>query len=426
MPVCQTCCRTDPPHGFYRPCRWRAAVSFFLLILAALILSACQRQSQPSPQDAYIWQRQWTPAVIRAMHDSSSFVAQWRVLAAELDAGGRWNMAAPDWRALQAATRPVVLVVRINGQLKDFSQTDVLQQISRLRAQWQAAGVTLAGIEIDHDCATARLPAYAEFLHALRPQMASQEILSITALPTWLTSPALDALLAAADEAVLQVHAVMNPRQGLFDAKRASGWVQDFAQRTRHPWRVALPTYSTRVTWNARGMVTAIESEQATLATSDTAQELMAQPQVMADFVAQLERDAPAGLAGVVWFRLPTGDDMRAWSSATWLAVLQRQALRPVLQVQARTGAEAGMHDVILRNTGNADAVLPATVRLDQACQLADGINGYVLASDARGKYLKRAQNGLLHAGRQRNIGWIRCLDHSRLPLPSPFLHVEP
>jgi len=247
-------------------------------------------------------------------------------------------MAAPDWPALQTAVRPMVLVVRINGQLKDFPQTQVLQQIVRLRAQWQAAGVTLAGIEIDHDCATARLPAYAAFLHALRQQMESKEVLSITALPTWLTSLALDALLAAADEAVLQVHAVMNPRQGLFDPKRASGWVQEFAQRTRHPWRVALPTYSTRVTWNARGMVTAIESEQATLATSDMAQELMAQPQVMADFAAQLERDAPAGLAGIVWFRLPTEDDVRAWSASTWRAVLTRQALRPDLQVQARAG----------------------------------------------------------------------------------------
>lgn len=408
------------PYPFVRRSWLARRYSYVLLTIAALMLPACQQSAKPLPQDAYIWQRQWTPAVTRAMHDSSSFVAQWRVLAAELDAGGRWNMAAPDWPALQAAVRPVVLVVRINGQLKDFPQTQVLQQIVHLRAQWQAAGVTLAGIEIDHDCATARLPAYAAFLHALRQQMESKEVLSITALPTWLTSPALDALLVAADEAVLQVHAVMNPRQGLFDPKRASGWMQEFAQRTRHPWRVALPTYSTRVTWNARGMVTAIESEQATLASSGAAQELMAQPQVMADFVAQLERAAPAGLAGVVWFRLPTDDDVRAWSASTWRAVLTRQALRPDLQVQARAAA-AGLHDIILSNNGNADATLPLAVRLDQACPLADGINGYVLASDANGNYFKRAQDGLLRTGRQRTIGWIRCPDNST----APALHVE-
>jgi len=113
------------------------------------------------------------------------------------------------------------------------------------------------------------------------------------------------------------------------------------------------------------------------------AQELMAQPQVMADFAAQLERDAPAGLAGIVWFRLPTEDDVRAWSASTWRAVLTRQALRPDLQVQARAAA-AGLHDIILSNNGTP---MPhcAGSALDQACPLADGINGYVLASDANG-----------------------------------------
>lgn len=393
-----------------------------LLLMATVVLSACQPQVKPLPQDAYIWQRQWTPAVTRAMHDSREFIGQWRVLAAELDASGRWNFATPDWSALQSASQPIVLVVRINGQLNDFPESEVLQQIVRLREQWRAAGVKLAGIEIDHDCATARLSAYAAFLHTLRAQLDNQETLSITALPTWLDSPALDTVLAATDAAVLQVHAVMNPRQGLFDAKRANGWLQAFAQRSQRPWRVALPTYSTRVTWNERGAVIGIESEQATLASQGTAQELMARPQVMADFVAQLERDPPAGLAGIVWFRLPTEDDVRAWSASTWRAVLTRQPLHSELQAQAHATPDPDMADLILSNAGNADASLPTIVRLDQACQIADGVNGYVLASDTKGKYLKRAQDGLLRAGRQRNIGWIRCHTNP----DSLLFHVEP
>ena len=402
----------------------RAKWALLTLIALSVVLSACVRQAPaPLPQDAYIWQRKWTPAVPSAMRASGNLVRTWHVLAAELDAPGNWTDIAPDWTALKSG-RQVVMVLRIDGQLNDLQGPASIRHALTLLQRWRQAGVQVTGLEIDHDCATARLPAYAQFLTRLRQQLDNDISLSITALPTWLESPALDALLAASDEAVLQVHAVMNPRLGLFDAQRASAWLSAFGQRTDHPWRVALPSYGTRVAWDKNGRLTGIESEappMPTAAADDVSNELIARPEAMAAFVAELEQAPPHGLRGIVWFRLPTEDDARAWSLPTWRAVLARQPLLPNLQVltQAATGAggdtdnanatHPALRDIVLVNTGNADASLPLTVRLDRDCGSADGINGYALETDQQGMYLQRTRDGLLRAGRQRNIGWLLC-----------------
>jgi len=376
----------------------------------------------PLPQSAYIWQRQWTPALIRAMHDSSPLVDGWRVLGAELSARGDWTLVTPHWPSLQTSSHPVTLVVRLSGQLDHFQDNETIARIATLSAQWRQHGLPLDTLEIDHDCATARLPAYVEFLRKLRQKLPSNIALSITALPTWLDSDQLAPLLTIPEQSVLQVHAVLNPMQGLFDAARARAWLNAYARRTRHPWRIALPTYGSRVSWDEQGRVRAIASEQASLTPAGASQELLVTPQSMLDFVTALDRHHPAGLRGIVWFRLPTDDDTRAWSVPSWQAVLARAPLLSNLQVQAQAGSNDdphGVRDVMLINAGNADAHLPAVVRLDAACPLADGINGYVLQADAQGNYLQRTRDGLLPAWSRRNIGWIRCTQSN------PDLHVE-
>ncbi|KAG1456569.1 hypothetical protein G6F57_015069 [Rhizopus arrhizus] len=198
-----------------------------------------------------------------------------------------------------------------------------------------------------------------------------------------------------ADESVLQVHAVLNPTQGLFDAKRAHAWLNAFADRTQKPWRVAVPTYGSRVGWDEDGNVAAIESERPALQPGGRATELVVTPAAMAAFVDQIHQSRPRGLAGIVWFRLPTARDERAWSLATWRAVLLRQALQPKLHVGAQAIADGGgTQDLVLSNTGNADGALPFIVRWNGVCRGADGINGYTLERDGAGRYLRRAQDG--------------------------------
>lgn len=396
--------------------RWRR----FAALCGLLLLAGCEPAPPPLPNDAYIWQRRWTPAVTHALADGADAVRSWRVLAAEMRTDGVWFDAAPDLAALAASRRPVVLVLRLDGRVDDLPADQIITRAAATLAAWRSAGVTLAGLEIDYDCATSRLPAYTRLLAALKPRLQPGVPLSITALPTWLDSPALAALLAVPDESVLQVHAVQNPALGLFDAKRAHAWLDDYARRTNRPWRVALPTYGSRVAWDESGQIAAVESERPALMPGGRSAELLVTPADMAAFVATLDRNRPTGLAGIVWFRLPTQTDTRAWSLPTWRAVLARQPLNPDVTVAAQAAGTSGARNVLLANRGNSDAPLPFAIRLDGACRAADGINGYTLEYDRQGMYLRRAQDGLLRAGVERAVGWIRC------DTATPSLHVQP
>lgn len=392
-------------------CLLRMCTSICLSSWLSVWLGACTPTPSVLPQQAYIWQRQWTPAVAQAMDATAPLVTGWRVLAAELTPQREWKTAQPDWLALKATTQPLVMVVRLDGRtalLDAATQTTILELLKR----WREQGLKVSGIEIDYDCATAQLLAYTSFLGSLRRTLPIGTTFSITALPTWLNSLDLPALLAIPDESVLQVHAVMNPRQGLFDAELARAWIQSYAQQTSRPWRVALPSYSTRVSWDENGRISAVESERPLLDNSSTSQELVAAPAAISAFLNRLEQAPARGLSGIVWFRLPTKQDARAWSLPTWQAVLARRPLQSAVQLEtpiAADNGQAGLHDIVLRNDGNADSALPLIVRIDTACSSADGINGYALESDARGNYLRRTRDALLRAGYQRTIGWLRC-----------------
>ena len=63
----------------------------------------------------------------------------------------------------------------------------VLHSDPALKLNWLA---NLTGVEIDYDCPTSKLPAYARFLVELRSRLARRMALSITALPTWMNSAA--------------------------------------------------------------------------------------------------------------------------------------------------------------------------------------------------------------------------------------------
>ena len=379
-----------------------------IVLLALGLLVSCRQPAAPLPHDAYIWQRAWTPAVTQAMRDSAADIRAWRVLAAQTDRFGRLQVFHPDRKALQAGGKPVMLVVRIDGQLAQWDEPSLLADTRALWHDWQGSGVRVAGLEIDHDCGTARLAGYARYLADLRPVL-SGSILSITALPAWLHSADLAAVLAQIDESVLQVHAVRDPRTGLFDGALARQWAADYARHSDKPFRIALPNYGSRVSWDEQGRLASVQSEVSVLDSGDDSRELLAMPAQIADFLAPLQRDPPPHLAGIVWFRLPTSQDARVWSMATWLAVMRQQPLRSTLMATTQTGSMPGTLDLLLRNPGDLDAPLPSLVILPASCTLADGVNGYALRQSHATLSLQRLQPGLLQAHRQRIIGWARC-----------------
>src|SRR5258708_3193414 len=292
------------------------------LLLCVIGLSGSVPQvrttAEALPHDAYIWQRSWTPPVIAAARGSSDMVRAWRILLAESDQAGRWATVSVPWADILATQRPIVGVIRIDGRLDEGRISALLDQIvSRV----EALGANLAGAEIDYDCPTSKLPAHAPFLPELRSRLARGIPLSITALPTWMNSTALERLTRDLDEIVLQVHAVDDPRRGLFDPDQAERWVRDFGWRIRRPFRVAVPAYDVRVTWRADGRLASVEGERPLLTGANGGELLGAPPGQVLQFLRALGRTAPENLVGIVWFRLPTDADARSWSLHTWRAV---------------------------------------------------------------------------------------------------------
>ncbi len=365
---------------------------------------------EPLPHDAYVWQRVWTPGVIAAAAQSADIVRAWRILVAEADKSGRWTTVGVPWEAVRGTGRPVVAVFRIDGRLDEARMPGLLDRIATM-----AGELAVAGIEIDYDCPTSKLPTYQKFLSSLRARLAPTLALSITALPTWMESPALDALASDVTEMVLQVHAVDDPRRGLFDPDRAERWVRAFGRRIHRPFRVALPAYDVRVTWRADGRLGGVEGERPLLLGNAPGELLAASPEAVLYFLHNVQSGAPEGLIGFAWFRLPTDADQRAWGRETWRAVVTDRLPASMLSAELVATATPDLWTVTLSNSGTVDAPLPRQVRLDPACAAADGANGFRLRSlDDASLALETAGGGRLRPHRERVIGWARCQQPGR------------
>jgi hypothetical protein len=377
------------------------------LAVAALFLSGCD---QPAPtvldQQLYVWQRQWTPAHEGALRESRRDFSSLRVLALQAFPGAGWSRARIDPALLKADGRPLVAVVRLDGQLKSLDQDEVIAQIQQMLGDWQALGLAPLGVEIDHDAGNARLPAYRTFLARLRQVLPTTLQLSITALPAWLDSPELPGLLTTVDSSVLQVHAVSDPRQGLFDPKQARRWAERWGDVTTRPFYLALPAYGVALLTPENG-APVVESE-VPIDRGGERRELLADPQQVAGLTAKLRADPPVHLAGIIWFRLPLAGDRRAWSLTTLGAVARGDRLdsRMRLHVEER----GGLYDIRLVNQGNLDSPWPQRLTLAVgACDGVDALAGYTLQQTPGVLTFTRIKEGRLAAGAQRAIGWARC-----------------
>lgn len=344
-----------------------------LVPLAVIAVAACQGTAAPPlAHEAYVWQRAWTGPVRDAVAHVPTELSGLRVLALEIDANATaWPAVEP--AALAAAHRPVTAVVRLDGS-RPIADLSIAALGDRLAA-WRAAGVTVVGVEIDHDCATAALAAYAQWLRRARPPGLRW---SVTALPTWAGDPALGEVAAAVDELVVQVHAIRAPR--LFEPVAARADLARFAAAVPgHALRVALPTYAVAIA--------------GTIA--------RAEPREVAAFVRGLEAAPIDGVAGVVWFRLPVATDLAAWPAATLRAVITGAPLEGVVAARLiPTGP--GRFDVVVANRGTLDAPWPA-VRVTGAIAAADLVGGYVRRGDRWS-----APARVVRPGAEVVIGWVR------------------
>ncbi|HSX60526.1 MAG TPA: DUF3142 domain-containing protein [Tahibacter sp.] len=390
-----------------RRCTERLAA--IALASIAVLLGACAERAAPAlPHSVYVWQRVWDPALRDAVAESKTFATSLRVLALQFGTGGATSPDI-DWDALRAAGLPVTLVVRIEGaaaigpdRLGAFL-TALRERGEHLRRN----GFARFDLEIDHDCATAQLDAYAALLARIRADVGGIDTLTITALPAWRDAPALDAVLAQVDASVLQVHAVDDPAQGLFDGATAQRRVAVWARRSgAKPFLVALPAYGARLKLDAGGAVVAVESEQRLPARSAVTREVRVDPREIEAWLRELRAQRHPNLAGVAWFRLPRDGDERAWALRTLRAVVKGQPLQPALRVVTQTG-DTGVIDVWLHSEGTLDAPR-AALAVDGRCTAGDGANGYRLMRGTAWR-LEPDRDEPLRAGSTRLVGWLRC-----------------
>ncbi|KPU61088.1 hypothetical protein AN403_5209 [Pseudomonas fluorescens] len=377
------------------------------LLMALALTTGCERpDAPPLDQQLYVWQRQWTPAHDAALRDSRADFSTLRVLALQAFPKAGWSRARVDSQLLKRDGRPVIAVVRLDGQLKALDQEEITAQIHQVISDWQGQGLNLAGVEIDHDAGNARLPAYREFLAHLREALPTSLPLSITALPSWLDSRELPAVLSTVDSSVLQVHAVSDPRRGLFDADQARQWAKAWSRVTTKPFYLALPAYGVALLPSAGG-APVVESE-VTVEREGLRRELLADPQSLRTLGAELRVDPPKHLAGLIWFRLPLANDRRAWSLTTLRAVARGDVLDSRLTLQL--SADNGLYDIGISNQGNLDSAWPERLTLAvSGCEGADALAGYALQQRPDLLTFTRLRDGRIPAGGQRAIGWARC-----------------
>ncbi|APC16787.1 hypothetical protein BLL42_13990 [Pseudomonas frederiksbergensis] len=386
------------------------SATFFVrcaLLLAAVLLNGCQQQDAPPlDQQLYVWQRQWTDAHDDALAQSRGDFSTLRVLALQTYPQAGWRRARINPALLKNDGRPLIAVIRLDGQLKTLDQTETTVQIQRVVADWQAQGLMLAGVEIDHDAGTARLPAYREFLAGLRNVLPATLKLSITALPAWLDSPELPALLTVVDSSVLQVHAVSSPERGLFDPAQAKQWAGRWSRITAKPFYLALPAYGIALLPGDSG-APMVESE-VPIEHVGQRRELLADPLQLSKLASQLRAEPPPHLAGLIWFRLPLKGDRRAWSLATLRAVARGDRLAS--QLKLNLSSNDGLYDIRVSNRGNLDGGLPERVTLAVTqCDAVDAVNGYAVHQTPGQLSFTRLQDGRLLADAERTLGWARC-----------------
>jgi hypothetical protein len=386
----------------------------------------------PLSHQAYVWQRTWDGRVQQAVTTHGTNFERLIVLAAEV----AWNRTLPeivrpelDYAALRAAGRPVGLALRIGNYSGNFSEdfgdpvtrglTDLAVLLIRIAASNQ---VNIAEFQVDFDCAESNLAGYQRWLTAFRRRLAPMPV-TITALPAWLHRREFRALVGAIDGYVLQVHSFERPRDIGSSAEicppaDARRWVSR-ASALGGPFRVALPTYGYRISYDAAGRYLGISAEgpEKKFPGAKMERGLRAQPAAMAELVQEWSKDRPTGLIGVLWYRLPVRGDNLNWSWRTLSEVIAGRPPHTAITIGYQQ-RQPGLFELHLMNDGTADYHGTPIVRArwnGPRWIAGDGLAGFQVTGPFRHGLdlenvveLTPARPIRLPAGETRWIGWLR------------------
>lgn len=373
--------------------------------------SCTPQASSGFSQHIYIWQRVWNSDHRQALAQSKADFSVLRVLALQhhqTKVGPVWTQAKVDLALLAADGRAVHLVVRLDGQLKHLPKAVLQQKLLALLHLWQQQGVKVTQLELDYDCASSQLSAYANWINELRQVLPQTLALSITVLPDWLGKPGWPELQQQVDQLTLQVHSVISPEQGLFQGELAKEWTKQLAAQTQKPFYIAVPSYHSALLKQEQGWQ--VESEQP-LQSQSKRQELWLDALAVQGFSLWLKQQDWPLLQGLAWFRLPLPSDKRSWSYSQLQAVSSGKTLTADLKLSLQ--GEAPQFDVVAENHGFVAAPLPPQINLSGGhCKAADAVSGYKLnfSKDKNQlQFVLTEAEAMLQPRQRLVLGWATC-----------------
>lgn len=385
------------------------------LLLFLLPLTGCRQEARrPLTIEAYVWQAADRPAVVEAITRAQPTVSTFHLRAAELRwTGDRFSIERPLTKLPQAHCG---LVVRIGASAAGLDWTpEQIEPVARIFRELSALSPT--EIQCDYDCPQKRLGRYRILLAALR-SAAGKVPVSPTALPSWLGEPAFPGLIEGGGY-VLQVHSLHLPdREGepvaIFDPVEAMAAARK-AATFGSPFRIAMATYGCEVRFDPKGKVVDVISEDADGSPSSPGRRAfaLADPNESARLVRGWTANPPAGMTGIIWYRLPIEGDRRNWPWQTFQAVVRGESAVANLDLIASPGP--GARDLFLANRGMFPRRLPRKIIVTSPVTAADGAGAYLLESDKDGLHfiLREDLWPWLDPDQKIPIGWLRSDDGS-------------
>lgn len=408
-----------------------------ILLLACAVMCSCRKEaSREMPHRAYVWQRQWTPAVTKAaLTADSSPLRGLALFGAEIvwDKKGasitpRIVFGSPDWKGIRSLRKPVAIVMRIANHAGPFAEGDektafIAAQAAELLRRVRGEGVSCAEFQLDFDCGQKKLAGYAHWLRAVRRSIAPTRLV-ITTLPSWLAETDFPRLVTHVDAYVLQVHSVtpsrVTSRSLLCEPDRARKWVQQAAKLQR-PFEIALSTYSALAGYDPQGQLLglALDATQPRWPAGTQVMRLDSDAPALAALVQEWTAAPPQNCTGIIWYRLPVETDQRNWHWSTLAAILDRRM--PQSRLEAKI-TSTQPYDISLENTGEVDEDLRCTLTVNWANAVPpaaiEALPGWQVRQEAGRAIFSPPAHIRLAPGGRVAVGWL-CFQES-----TP-LHVE-
>ena len=411
------------------PCRRRiSGLVLFSFLSCQFLAGAGPTPSPQLTQDAYVWNRAWTPPVQRSVEAHSGAFKTLIPLAAEVS----WKKTAPqvvriplNTPVLKKVGRPIGLALRAGPWPGPFETNQppcklLMGLAQSIIEEARAANLQVSELQLDFDCAQARLAGYRKWVEALRNAIAPVPLV-ITALPSWLDEPEFAKLASAADGFVLQVHSLERPRGfnapfTLCDPAAARRAVKRAGQ-LQIPFRVALPSYGYDIAFDAADKFIGLAAEGTLKPWPKNARvrEVMSDPVQIAGLVQEWSTNRPPAMKGIAWYRLPVDNDILCWRWQTLSAIIALRLPRESFRAEARR-VEAGLVEISLINEGDLDISSRLTLETrwsrDGGIRLlaGDGLRGFekVDAGTSTASFQTKAGPCHLRAGDKLVVGWLR------------------